>query len=149
MFNHHLFYWIMCTFYLKSFNPKDEISKPHFFILNKGNNSGKPLVSPCPNCFVIQFSNEDEKEQVYWLLFCLWQSNGFYQYLRGSVIPFIVLRDIKSCIQDGLDKSYKCPERFQKLVSTFQSMNQIENQLKQNLKAIEKARKLLLYKFIE
>lgn len=149
MFNHHLFYWIMCTFNLKSFKPKDEISKPHFFILNKGNNSGKPLVSPCPNCFVIQFSNEDEKEQVYWLLFCLWQSNGFYQYLRGSVIPFIVLRDIKSCIQNGLDKSIKSPERFQTLVSTFQSMNQIESQLKQNLKAIEKARKLLLYKFIE
>ena len=148
MFNHHLFYRIMCTFYLKSFNPKDEISKPHFFILNKGNNSGKPLVSPCPNCFVIQFSNENEKEQVYWLLFCLWQSNGFYQYLRGSVIPFIVLRDIKSCIQDGLDKSQKCPEQFQKMVSSFQSINKVENQLKQNLKAIEKAKKLILYSFI-
>ena len=148
MFNHHLFYRIMCTFYLKSFNPKDEISKPHFFILNKGNNSGKPLVSPCPNCFVIQFSNEDEKEQVYWLLFCLWQSNGFYQYLRGSVIPFIVLRDIKSCIQENLDKATINPAQFQTMVTSFQSINKIENQLKQNLKAIDKAKHLILYSFI-
>ena len=127
MYNHPLFYWLMCTFYLKSFNPKDEISKPHFFILNKGNNSGKPLVSPCPNCFVIQFSNEDEKEQVYWLLFCFWQSNGFCQYLRGSVIPFIVLRDIKSCIQENLDKATINPAQFQKMVTSFQSINKIEN----------------------
>ena len=127
MYNHPLFYWLMCTFYLKSFNPKDEISKPHFFILNKGNNSGKPLVSPCPNCFVIQFSNENEKEQVYWLLFCLWQSNGFYQYLRGSVIPFIVLWDIKSCIQENLDKATINPAQFQTMVTSFQSIVEIEN----------------------
>ena len=138
----------MFTFRLKTYNQKEEIRNPHFFILNKGNNSGKPLLTPCPNCFVIQFSNEDEKEQVYWLLFCFWQSNGFYQYLRGSVIPFIVLRDIKSCIQENLVKAAKKSDQFQKLVSSFQSINKIENQLKQNLKAIEKAKKLILYSFL-
>ena len=137
----------MCTFILKSYNPNVEISKPHFFILNKGNNSGKPLVSPCPNCFVIQFSNENEKEQVYWLLFCLWQSNGFYQYLRGSVIPFIVLRDIKSCIQENLDKATINPAQFQTMVTSFQSIVEIENQLMQNLKAIQSAKQLILYRF--
>lgn len=138
----------MCTFILKSYNQKDEISKPHFFILNKGNNSGKPLLIPCPNCFVIQFASAEDKEQVYWLLFCLWQSKAFYQYLRGSVIPFIVLRDIKSCIQENIDKAAKKSDQFQKLVSSFQSINKIENQLKQNLKAIEKAKKLIMYSFI-
>ena len=138
----------MFTFRLKTYNQKEEIRNPHFFILNKGNNSGKPLISPCPNCFVIQFSNEDEKEQVYWLLFCFWQSNGFCQYLRGSVIPFIVLRDIKSCIQENLDKATINPAQFQKMVTSFQSINKIENQLKQNLKAIDKAKQLILYSFI-
>jgi len=124
------------------------LSSEYSFILNKGNNSGKPLVSPCPNCFVIQFSNEKEQEQVYWLLFCLWQSNGFYQYLRGSVIPFIVLRDIKSCIQENLDKAAINPAQFQKMVTSFQSINKIENQLKQNLKAIQSAKKLIFYRFL-
>jgi len=85
----------MCTFILKSYSQKSEIKKPHFFILNKGNNSGKPLSAPCPNCFVIQFQNETEKEQVYWLMYSLWQSKAFYPFLRGSVIPFVVLRDVK------------------------------------------------------
>ena len=138
----------MCAFILKSYNQKEEIRNPHFFILNKGNNSGKPLLTPCPNCFVIQFNNTEDKEQVYWLLFCLWQSKAFYQYLRGSVIPFIVLRDIKSCIQENLVKAAKKSDQFQKLVSSFQSINKIENQLKQNLKAIEKAKKLIMYRFI-
>ena len=137
----------MCYFTLKSYSQKSEISKPHFFILNKGNNSGKPLLSPCPNCFTIQFESTEDKEQAYWLLFCLWQSKTFYPYLRGSVIPFIILRDMKKCIQSGLDKSDRNPEQFQKMVATFQSMNQLENQYRQNLKTIEKAKQLIVYRF--
>ena len=148
MFNHPFIVLLMFTFRLKTYNQKEEIRNPHFFILNKGNNSGKPLVSPCPNCFVIQFSNENEKEQVYWLLFCLWQSKAFYQYLRGSVIQFIVLKDIKSYIQENMDKAAIKPAQFEKMVAAFKSMNKIENQLKQNLKSIDKAKQLILYSFI-
>ena len=137
----------MFTFRLKTYNQKEEIRNPHFFILNKGNNSGKPLLSPCPNCFSIQFQTEADKEQVYWLIFCLWQSKTFYPYLRGSVIPFIILRDMKNCIQSALDKSDRNPEQFQKMVATFQSMNQLENQYRQNLKTIEKAKQLIVYRF--
>ncbi len=137
----------MCTFILKTYNQKDEIRNPHFFILCKGNNSGKPLLSPCPNCFSIQFQFEADKEQVYWLIFCLWQSKTFYPYLRGSVIPFIILRDMKNCIQSALDKSDRNPEQFKKMVATFQSMNQLENQYRQNIKTIEKAKQIIVYKF--
>ena len=147
MFNHPLFDLLMCTFLLKSYSPKLEISKPHFFILCKGNNSGKPLLSPCPNCFTIEFQTETDKDQVYWLLFCLWQSKTFYPYLRGSVIPFIILRDMKKCIQSGLDKSDRNPEQFQKMVATFQSMNELENQLRQKLNTLNKAKQLIVYRF--
>ncbi len=137
----------MCTFILKSYNQKEEIRNPHFFILCKGNNSGKPLLSPCPNCFSIQFQSEADKEQVYWLIFCLWQSKTFYPYLRGSVIPFIILRDLKKCIQSGLDKSDRNPEQFLKMVATFRSINQLENQLRQKLNTMNKAKQLIVYKF--
>ena len=138
----------MCTFVLKSYNPKEVIRNPHFFILNKGNNSGKPLISPCPNCFSIQFTNNQDKEQVFWLLFCLWQSNAFYPFLRGSVIPFVVLGDMKSCISENLNKADNKPGQFQKMVESFQAINKVEIQLKQNLKAVEKAKRMLLFQFI-
>lgn len=138
----------MCTFILKSYSQKSEIKKPHFFILNKGNNSGKPLISPCPNCFVIQFQNETEKEQVYWLLYSLWQSNAFYPFLRGSVIPFVVLRDVKSCLLAALNKVDENPAQFEKAVAALQSLEAMEKQNKQNLLLISQAKRMLFYKYL-
>ncbi len=60
-----------------------------FFILNKGNNSGKPLTQPCANCFMAICETEDENEFYYWLCWGLWQAKAFEQLLCGSVIPFI------------------------------------------------------------
>ncbi len=138
----------MCTFILKSYSLKSEIKKPHFFILNKGNNSGKPLSAPCPNCFVIQFQNEIEKEQVYWLMYSLWQSKAFYPFLRGSVIPFVVLRDVKSCLLDALDKVEASPVQFEKAVAALQSLEAMEKQNKQNLLLISQAKRMLFYKYM-
>ena len=138
----------MCTFILKSYNQKEEIRKPHFFILNKGNNSGKPLSAPCPNCFVIQFQNEIEKEQVYWLMYSLWQSNAFYSFLRGSVIPFVVLRDVKSCLSAAVNKVDENPAQFEKTVAALCSLEAMENQFRQNLKLVQDAKRMLFYKYL-
>lgn len=138
----------MCTFILKSYNQKSEIKKPHFFILNKGNNSGKPLSLPCPNCFVIQFQSEKEKEEVYWLLYSLWQSKAFYPYLRGSVIPFVVLRDVKSCLLDGLNRVEANPAQFQKAVEALRSLEGMENKFRQNIKLVQDAKRMLFYKYL-
>lgn len=133
----------MYIFILKSYNQKEEIRNPHFFILNKGNNSGKPLLLPCPNCFVIQSQFETEKEQVYWLLFSLWQSKAFYPYLRGSVIPFVVLRDMKKCIAEVLDRVEQNPEKFKKAVEAFRNLEAMENKFRQNLKLVQDAKRML------
>jgi hypothetical protein len=138
----------MCAYSLKSFNQKKEIRNPHFFILNKGNNSGKPLVTPCPNCFVIQFQSEMEKEQIYWLLYSLWQSKAFYPYLRGSVIPFVVLRDVKECLADAMEKMEANPGQFQKAVEAIQSLEAMENKFRQNLKLVQDAKRMLFYKYL-
>ena len=138
----------MCTFNLKSYNQKSETEKPHFFILNKGNNSGKPLLTPCPNCFEIQFNTEQEKKQVYWLMYSLWQSKAFYPFLRGSVIPFVILRDVKACILDGLNKVDANPVQFDKAVATLRSLESMEKQYKQNLLLISKAKRILFCEFI-
>ena len=138
----------MCTFILKSYNHKSVIGKPHFFILNKGNNSGKPLLAPCPNCFVIQFQSEEEKEQIYWLSYGLWQSKAFYPLLRGSVIPFVVLRDVKSCLLDGLNKANENPAQFEKAVEALRSLEALEKNYKQNLLLIANAKQMLFYKYI-
>ena len=138
----------MCTFILKSYSQKLEIEKPHFFILNKGNNSGKPLLIPCPNCFVIQCETEAEKEQIYWLSYSLWQSKAFYPFLRGSVIPFVLLRDVKEYLADAMEKMYANPEQFEKAVAALRSLEAMEKQYKQNLLLIANAKRMLFYKYL-
>lgn len=86
----------MQNFIVKSHNPKSNHSNPHFFILSKGLNSGKPLEQPCPNCFVLEFQNQEEKENHYWLAYSLWQSNFWRYYLVGSVIEFLRITDFKN-----------------------------------------------------
>jgi len=138
----------MSTFSIKSHRSGVVYSMPHFFILNKGNNSGKPLLAPCPNCFVIQCKCEAEKEQIYWLSYSLWQSKVFYPFLRGSVIPFAVLKDVKSCLLDGLNKANDNPAQFEKAVAALRSLEAMEMQYKQNLLLIANAKRMLFYKYI-
>jgi hypothetical protein len=88
----------MRTVQLKTFNKNFNYEGHFFFILNKGMNSGKPMKSSCPNCFVCIAGSEEEKEQLYWLCFALWYSKAFHYYLKGSVIQFITIDDIKECL---------------------------------------------------
>ncbi len=135
----------MCTFILKTYNQKTEIEKPHFFILNKGNNSGKPLLSPCPNCFVIQFENVDDKECVYWILWCLWQSKAFYPLLRGSVIPFITIGDFHKLLIKTLNQ-LPSPGVVLKVVDVVNKFQAIEDEYYQKIKLLKEAKRMVIYK---
>ncbi len=123
-------------------------AKPHFFILNKGNNSGKPLTAPCPNCFVIQLQNDAEMDQYFWLLNGLWKSKAFYSFLKGSVIPFVTLKDVKSCILQGFQAATSNPTDFQKSVASLKSLEALEKQFKQNLLLIEEAKRMVFYRYV-
>ena len=95
--------WIpMSTFQIKTHQPGRTYAKPHFYILNKGLNSGKPLDKPCPNCFVITTTTRAERESLYYLCLSLKVGQFFAYYLKGSVIPFIGISDAKKVINAAL-----------------------------------------------
>lgn len=85
----------MTNFIVKSHVVGKSYEKPHFFILNKGLNSGKPNVTSFTNSFVIIFQNEKDKEDVFWIASSLWKSKFWIPFLRGSVIPFITIQEFK------------------------------------------------------
>jgi hypothetical protein len=131
----------MFNYQIKTYNPKIEVTEFHFYILNKGLNSGKPLLEPCPNCFVCTFETEAEKEQLYWLVFGLWQGKIFHQNLLGSVIPYIRLKSLKEVIQLGITKYFSNPEKAKKNISTIY---QIEKQRQTILKQFQLMQQLKL-----
>jgi len=130
----------MFNFQLKSFSPENNISEPHFFILCKGLNSGKPLSEPCPNCFVCICQSEQEKESLYWILFALWQGRRFNQVLCGSVIPFIRKKELSNLIHHGINYANHFPDKFRKNILALQLLQQKEQEyikLTQSIKQLK------------
>jgi hypothetical protein len=137
----------MQTFIVKSASANDEIKKPHFFALNKGLNSGKPLLLPCPNCFKIEAENEEFKETLYWVSFALWRAKAFHPFLIGSVIPFIRIGDYKQLINEKLEVVKASPAEFAETVKQLRFIEMKEKQFLQNLKLIQELKRAYVYRY--
>ena len=122
------------------------IQQPHFFILNKGMNTGSPNFKPYANCFVLLAETDLERNFYYWLCFALWQTGKFRPRLIGSVIPFIHIGDFKDVIADSAIKANKKPKQYQKALSILIDIDQKSEALAQQLKLIGELKKAVLYK---
>ncbi|WP_044398488.1 hypothetical protein [Lacinutrix sp. Hel_I_90] len=119
----------MSTFELKTHKSGRTYSNPHFFILNKGLNSGKPLANPCPNCFVVTTKTEEAKNTLFHLSMML-QIGGFYAYyLKGSVIPFISIDDCRNTLKKGLKQNKNSGFELQKQINLVSVISKKEKEL--------------------
>jgi len=64
----------MQNFQIKTRQPGRTYHKPHFFILNKGLNSGKPFTAPVRNSFVVSTETNEQKEALFHLSLMLLES---------------------------------------------------------------------------
>ena len=135
------------TFSVKTLTARHETGKPHFYVLNKGLNSGKPLHLPCPNCFIIQSENEEFKEVLYWISFALWRTKAFHPFLIGSVIPFIRIGDYKQLITEKLEVVKANPIKFTETINQLSFIEMKEKQLKENLKLILELKRAYVYSY--
>ncbi|AEH02713.1 hypothetical protein Lacal_2875 [Lacinutrix sp. 5H-3-7-4] len=119
----------MPYFEMKTHKIGKTYSNPHFFILNKGLNSGKPLSNPCPNCFVVITKTETDKNTLFHLSMML-QIGGFYAYyLRGSVIPFISVDDCRNTLKKGLKTTLNQNDQMQKHIKAVEVISKKEKEL--------------------
>ena len=119
----------MSTFELKTHKSGRTYSNPHFFILNKGLNSGKPLTNPCPNCFVVTTSTEEAKNTLFHLSMML-QIGGFYAYyLKGSVIAFISIDDCRNTLKNSYSSLFYDAIQLQKHINIVSAINKKEKEL--------------------
>ncbi len=130
----------MKTLLIKTHRPTTTYKKPHFFILNKGMNSGKPLKAPCPNCFVCLFENPDKADQEYWIAYALWKSRQLEMFLRGSVIPFITIGEYRKHFLESIKAAERDERQLVKLIHTFKLLEIQEQKIHVSLRMIETAR---------
>ena len=134
---------------IKTHKMQNTYTDAHFFILSKGNNSGKPLETPCPNCFVCLCKDEEEKQRLYWLFYGLWQGLYFHPFLTGSVIPFIRLDDLKNVAEIALSKIELQPQQFNKNISMVQLLNEKAKVVQEQIKLIKQAKRALMYQVLK
>lgn len=134
---------------IKTYKGKRIGTEHFFFILNKGNNSGKPMETSCPNCFVCFCNSEEEKQTLYWLFYGLWQGQFFQPFITGSVIPYIRVNDLKAVINMALEKNELNPEQFAKNIAVMQALENKGNQNAEQIQLIKQAKKSLMYQVLK
>ncbi len=117
------------------------------FILSKGLNAGKPLAQPCPNCFAVEFSSADDAFRFRALCLILMQSHIFSQYLKGSVIPFLTIRDFRSIISRYFVLVDTLPAQFGHLVEVLANIEEQEQKNRSILNLLSQYRMALIADF--
>ena len=132
-----------------TYNPKNQKSDFEFYALSKGLNSGKPLDTPCPNCFVISCRNAEEMDFYRSLLFGLWKAKAFHQFLVGSVIPFIRISDFKNFVFEQATHLRSKEPEFKKDVLKVKALEQKERQMYEQLLLISELKRIYIARHLK
>jgi hypothetical protein len=140
----------MNTPQIKTHNMKNEyLNQNHFFILSKGDNAGKPLLEPCPNCFVLISGNNQDREYYYWLCYGLWVGGFFKPYLSGSVISFLRITELNHIIRHTTSKIQLRREALIKAIKTLNELNTYQDNLTKQIQLIKVTKQALMYKVLK
>lgn len=137
----------MDTIFIKTHQPGAHYAKPHFFVLSKGLNSGKPSNEPFTNSFVLVFQTEAQKEDIFWIAMSLWKSKFWYPYHKGSVIPFITLYDFKKEFNPRAMRMMREHEQHQKNIQALKLLQEHENHHNKNIYLINELRNTILMRY--
>ena len=118
-----------------------------FFILSKGANAGKPSLTPWVNSFAVICQHKEYLEFYFWLVQALHQSGKFKLHLRGSVIPFININDVRDILRDVAPALHTDWSRLRELINTLDNIIKLKSTLLQQVKATENLQKCLLNEF--
>ena len=129
---------------IRCYNLQHPVKPFSFYVLSKGLNSGKPLQNPCPNCFAVTCSNQEEQDFYYTLCFALWKSKSFEVYLTGSVIVFLRINDFKKILQQQEARLKDCNGEFLKTVTRVKLLEVTEANIRQQLHLLAQMKIALL-----
>jgi hypothetical protein len=134
---------------VRCYHPTASIPPHSFFILCKGNNAGKPSLTPWQNSFMAVCSNEEYYKFFYWLVYALHQSGKFKVHHRGSVIPYINIQDVQHTIREVAHFIHPDWQRFQQILTSLEKCSQLKATLLQQVAATEHLQKTLLLQYFQ
>ena len=138
---------IMDTIFIKTHQLGAHYAKPHFFVLSKGLNSGKPDNQPFTNSFVLVFQTEEQKENIFYVALSLWKTKFWHPYLKGSVIPFIALYDFKKEFNPKATRMMREHEQHLKHIQALKLLQEQENHHNKNLHLINELKNAIMMRY--
>ncbi|MCK5906395.1 MAG: hypothetical protein KAG37_02330 [Flavobacteriales bacterium] len=91
----------------------------------------------CPNCFVCQTYSEEEVTYLFWIAFFIFKNQTISRLLRGSVIPFVSIREYKKEFRKFLEMAIARKASFIKSVEVLEKLQQRKLNMKRNLSKLE------------
>ena len=123
--------------------------QPHFFILNKGNNAGKPLPEYCANCFVFLADDDQDKDFHFYMFLGLWELKFFRPYLIGSVVEYIRIGDLVDLVEETINAVNSGERQFSDIQKTLAQIEAHKSNLVKQLDYLMQLRKTLFYKYLK
>lgn len=137
----------MLTHKVRTYSVHQSAPELALYILSRGRNAGKPMLEPCPNCYIIYVRSTEERENYYWTFYAFWKYGFFHPHLCGSVIEMLRLCDLKTLmrnfIQPAFEKSQQSPEMVQKIKSTWE----LEQKTLKQVELLQQVRASLVRKY--
>lgn len=137
----------MENFKVRTYNPTKATPENALFILSRGQNAGKPLFEPCPNCFILYCKDQNQLQNLYWTFYTLWKNRFFHPYLCGSVIMMLRLFELKKVMQNFIIPSLCKMEQNKKILSDIKAIYQLEQKFSQQLQQLSELRSVLVRKY--
>jgi hypothetical protein len=127
---------------------KNYHAQHHFFILNKGLNSGMPLRHHCPNCFVFLADDKEEREFYFFIFQGLWNLKLFRKYLLGSVIEYIHKDDIADLVEETVNSVNSSNRQFADVEDTLFQIEMAKESIQLQLNSLMELRKTIFHKYL-
>ena len=123
--------------------------QPHFFILNKGLNSGKPFRHYVCNSFVFLADDKNESDYYFFMLQGIWELRLLRPYLKGSVIEYVRLGDVIDVLDETLNSVNSGNRSFSDVQNTLAQIEALQANLQTQLDYLMQLRKSLFYKYLK
>ena len=124
-------------------------NQPHFFILNKGLNSGKPFRHYVCNSFVFLADDKNERDFYYFMLQGIWELRLLRPYLKGTAIEFVRLGDVIDILEEVLNSVNSVSRSFYDVQNSLAQIEALQTNLQSQLSHLMQLRKSLFYKYLK
>lgn len=122
--------------------------QPHFFILNKGSNAGRPLPEHCPNCFVFLADDEEDKDFHFYMFLGMWELKLFRPHLTGSVVEYIRLGDLIDLAEETINAVNTGERSFMDVQPALAQIEALKANLQKQLSYLMQLRQAMFSRYL-